>query len=212
MHRLIGMLLILPMLTWAFTGIIFFIKPGYKKAYEPLSVKTYPISAFHITPAAPHEWHRVEVKRTVLGQHLLLQEIQQGKAVSLHLNAATLNTFVPPSKTQLRLLVEDAIAHDASRYGNVHEVEGNTVYTTTGVRITLDWQHLRLQQYGRDTQLIDALYRVHYLQWTPWKSMNQVLGFVGLFLVFCLTLLGMRLLVRPQRKRKLERTRQSEDS
>jgi len=43
LHKIIGLVLILPMLGWTFTGLIFFIKPGYKGAYEQLALKTYPL-------------------------------------------------------------------------------------------------------------------------------------------------------------------------
>ena len=65
--------------------------------------------------------------------------------------------------------------------------------TDTGVEVTLDWNRVSLQQRGRDTDRIDRLYKVHYLQWTGVKSIDRVLGFVGLSLVLGLTVLGVRL-------------------
>jgi hypothetical protein len=53
-----------------------------------------------------------------------------------------------------------------------------------------------LSQRGRDTDRIDALYRIHYLQWTGSQAMDKVLGFLGLSLVVALTGLGARLAFR----------------
>ncbi len=65
--------------------------------------------------------------------------------------------------------------------------------TTTGVEVTLDWNRLALQQRGRDTDRIDALYRVHYLQWTGVDALDKVLGLLGLVLLVALAYLGARL-------------------
>ena len=38
LHKIIGVVLLLPLLGWAATGAIFFIKPGYAGAYEQLAI------------------------------------------------------------------------------------------------------------------------------------------------------------------------------
>jgi hypothetical protein len=51
LHRVIGLILLLPFFGWALTGLVFFVKPGYEGAYELLSPKTYPLdSALTINP------------------------------------------------------------------------------------------------------------------------------------------------------------------
>ena len=70
LHRLAGLVLLLPMLGWAATGAIFFIKPGYDEAYSSLTVKTYPLEA-PLAVKAPADWLEVRYLRTVLGPHLL---------------------------------------------------------------------------------------------------------------------------------------------
>ena len=42
-HRLVGLVMLLPLITWAATGAVFFIKPGYGAAYDALPIRTYPI-------------------------------------------------------------------------------------------------------------------------------------------------------------------------
>jgi hypothetical protein len=49
---------------------------------------------------------------------------------------------------------------------------------------------MSLQQRGKDTDRIDLLYKIHYLQWTGVKSVDRVVGFVGLMFVLTLTTLG----------------------
>ena len=40
---------------------------------------------------------------------------------------------------------------------------------------------------------IDALYRIHYLQWTGYKLVDRLVGLVGLLLLVTLAVLGVRL-------------------
>lgn len=91
----------------------------------------------------------------------------------------------------------DAISVNPQRYGRIVQVAGLTALTDTNVEIKLDWTRLTLQQSGRDTRRIDLLYRIHYLQWTGIKSLDNVLGLLGLTLVLALTVLGARLAIRP---------------
>jgi hypothetical protein len=54
-HRIIGLLLVLPVIGWTITGVIFFIKPGYQAAYDQLVVKTYPLEKSFVIPESK-EW------------------------------------------------------------------------------------------------------------------------------------------------------------
>jgi hypothetical protein len=58
----------------------------------------------------------------------------------------------------------------------------------------LDWNKLSLFQRGKDTDRIDLLYKIHYLQWTGIKPLDKVLGMLGILLVLALSALGARLL------------------
>jgi hypothetical protein len=95
-----------------------------------------------------------------------------------------------PTQEEVRRLVSDAFTNNPQRYGEIASVHGNTVTTSTGVEVTLDWNRMSLQQKGRDTDRIDLLYRIHYLQWTGVKSIDRVVGLVGIGLVLLLTTLG----------------------
>lgn len=190
-HRIIGVVLVLPMVGWAVTGFVFFIKPGYGGAYELLTVKTYPLDRPANGPslASGEMWLEYRVFRTILGEHLLVRTAAGWQ----HLNPSTLQPMPAPSDEEVRRLVTDAFAANPQRYGTITRVDSGAISTDTGVEITLDWNRVSLQQRGRDTDRIDRLYKVHYLQWTGVTSVDRVLGFVGLSLVLALTVLGVRL-------------------
>ncbi|MBO1519511.1 PepSY domain-containing protein [Oceanisphaera pacifica] len=193
-HKVMGILLVIPLVVWAFSGAIFFIKPGYQAAFAPLMVKTYPLDAdLSITPDP--QWQELRLLKTVLGEHLLVTTASG----PLHVNAHTLLPMPVPSLEQLHLLLSDAIAQRPMRYGELTTLEGGETshgYTSTGVKLTLNWPRLQLQQAGTDTRVINGVYRLHYLQWTPYERVNQILGFVGLALLLGLALSGVVLLLR----------------
>jgi hypothetical protein len=187
LHRIVGLAMLLPFAGWAMTGAVFFIKPGYKAAYEQLAVRTYPLDdnlAFR-----GEAWREARLMKTILGTHLLVRT----DAGWRNLDPATLRIVPVPSQEKLRLLFEDAFTANQDRYGHVATQAGAAARTTTGVDVTLDWNRLSLQQRGKDTDRIDALYRIHYLQWTGVDLLDRVLGLLGLVLLVTLAYLGARL-------------------
>ena len=200
LHRIFGLVLLLPILGWATTGFIFFVKPGYGPAYGSLRVRALPLAAASLTPASLRVqpdtgWLETRALRTVLGHHLLVRTAEGWS----QLDPVGFQPRALPADAALRALLEDAIAADsqAARYGRIARLErrddGATATTSTGVTIDLDWATLSLSQSGRDTRRIDALYRIHYLQWTGIKSVDRVLGVVGLVSLVGLAALGLRL-------------------
>jgi hypothetical protein len=188
LHRLTGLVMILPFIGWAITGAVFFIKPGYGAAYDLLAVKTYPIDGtLSITPQPG--WREVRYLKTILGPHLL---VRTDKGWS-HLSPSTLAPAGVPTDEDVRRLVGDAFAANPGRYGHITSIADGTIRTDTGVEIVLDWTRLSLQQRGTDTDRIDRLYKIHYLQWTGQQSIDKMLGLVGLTLLVLLTSLGARL-------------------
>jgi hypothetical protein len=191
LHRIIGLVMIAPFVAWAITGAIFFIKPGYGGAYEALAVKTYPLDTGMTLPSNP-AWLEVRYLKTVLGEHLLVRTASGWK----HLDAKTLEDKPAPGESETRALVADAITANPARYGHITRVDGATVTTDTGMRVTLSWTRLALSQRGPDTDRIDGIYRIHYLQWTGIAAVDKILGAAGLLLILVLTSLGVGLLLR----------------
>ena len=184
LHRLIGIVLLLPFFAWAITGLIFFIKPGYTAAYEILNVKTYPLE-HEVSVASQPGWREFRYLRTILGDHLLVRLDSGWK----QLDPVTRQPRAP-SEADVRALLKDAFTTNPQRYGEVATITDDTIKTTTGIDVSLDWNRLSLQQKGKDTDRIDLLYKIHYLQWTGIKNVDRIVGLVGIALVLVLTTLG----------------------
>jgi hypothetical protein len=188
LHRVIGLVMLLPLTGWAITGAMFFFKPGYADAYEPLKLKTYPLEPkFELHGNS--SWLEVRLVKTILGEHLLARTSNGW----LHLDPRSFEPKPEPSTDEVRALVTDAVSANPARYGRISGVEGNTITTDTGVRIELDWTRLAFTQRGKDTDRIDLLYKIHYLQWTGVNRLDKVLGALGIILVLVLSGLGARL-------------------
>jgi PepSY-associated TM region len=189
LHRVIGLVMLLPLFGWAITGFVFFVKPGYEGAYELLQPKTYQMDARAISLTPDPSWLEFRYFKTILGNHLIVRTSQGWR----HLDPATLTVRKKPTDEEIRMLVLDAFSSNPNRYGRISAVTGETVTTSTQVRIALDWSRLSLQQKGRDTDRIDRFYKIHYLQWTGVKWIDRILGMTGLALITVLSILGLML-------------------
>ena len=188
-HKFLGLLMILPFIAWAITGVFFFIKPGYSSAYESLPVKTYPLVDAECTQQTipKHQtWLEVRYVRSILGQHLLVKNEEGWHQV----DPLTKEVIKKPTKEQIDTLLNDAIRINPKRYGQIKTIDGLQVTTTTDVNISVNWSEMRLYQKGEDTAFINTMYKIHYLQWTGIKSVDKVLGIIGLVLVVILAMLG----------------------
>jgi hypothetical protein len=194
-HRIIGLLLVLPVIGWTITGIIFFIKPGYQAAYDQLVVKTYPLKKSFVIPESK-EWKEVRLLRTILGYHLL---VKTDKGFQ-HLDPISFNAKEPPTDLALTSLLNDSFLNKPERYGHVDSSDNYKFFTSTGIEVSLDWERLTLRQKGDDTELINTLYKIHYLQWTPYKGINQYMGIIGLMLLITLTLFGLKIYISGRQK------------
>ena len=190
-HRVAGIIMLLPLIAWAVTGAVFFVKPGYGAAYDALPIRTYPLEAAIAVRPDP-SWREVRHLRTILGLHLLART-DQGWA---QFDPVTLGPAAAPPGEDVMRLIADAFVVNPRRYGRITSLVGDTVTTDTGTVITFDWNRLSLQQRGRDTDRIDRLYKIHYLQWTGRRTADKFIGLGGLVLLAVLTGLGARLAFR----------------
>lgn len=192
LHRLLGLALLLPILVWAATGLLFFLKPGWGPAYSTLEPRWRPLAGAGVAPPAG----ALEARRlcTVLGEHLLVRDANGWRQVD---PATGADRPLPPPE-QVRALLADAISGERrERYGDIARLDGAKATTTTGATLELDWPSLSIAQRGADTERIDALYRLHYLQWTGARPLDRALGLLGLVALFALALAGLRLAIRP---------------
>ena len=150
--------------------------------------------------ASPPERNPFRYFNTVLGEHLIVRQLDGWR----HLHADSLQEWVLPSQAQVSLLLEEAIAANARRYGQLISVDGNQATTDTGVELSLDWTTLSISQSGRDSRWIDRIYSIHYLQWTGIELIDNLLGLVGLFLLMTITYTGSRLAIGLDAKREPE--------
>ncbi|HKS40772.1 MAG TPA: hypothetical protein VJX74_09140 [Blastocatellia bacterium] len=188
LHRILGLVMLLPLIGWAITGSIFFLKPGYAGAYDTPQVKTYPLETNIALEPAP-SWLEFRYVKTILGEHLLARTEQGWR----HLDPRSLQPRQAPTADEVRALITDALATNPSRYGHIASIEGNTATTDTDVRVTIDWNRLALAQRGTDTDWIDFFYKIHYLQWTGVATVDKALGALGIAFVLILSALGARL-------------------
>ena len=190
-HKILGLVLLIPLFGWMLTGVVFLVKPGYEAAYEKLSVKTYPIET-DINIPANERWLEFKYLKTIIGKHLLVRRDDGWQ----HLDPETFQVVNFPSADIVNLLLSDAIGENSNRYGNIISINENQARTDTGVHLTLDWQKLSLQQRGRDTRLISWLYRVHYLEWSGNTIFDKFLGGLAIIMLMTLTLLGIKLFLK----------------
>src|SRR4051794_28731464 len=127
LHKLVGLVLLIPFFGWAITGFVFFLKPGYTAAYEILTPRTYPLSIGPETPV-DRGWKEIRYLKTILGDHLLVKTNQGW----LQLDPKTLQPRGVPNETELRTLLNDAFSANPSRYGQVANIIGTTAVTNTG--------------------------------------------------------------------------------
>jgi uncharacterized iron-regulated membrane protein len=194
-HRVIGYILMLPIITWMLTGLFFFFKPGYADAYAALPIKQYPISDWPSVEVNP-EWHQVKLMQSVLGQHILIKDASGWS----HFDIETKSRMAQPSSSSLKILVNDAISIDPKRYGKIVEIHDTKFITDTGVAITFDWNTMSLRQQGKDTQMINQIYNIHYLRWTGNKTFDQFAGVIGLLSLVLLAVLGVILSLKKRAK------------
>lgn len=185
LHRLIGIILLVPLCIWSITGAIFITKPGYKNAYLKLPIQSYPLQEF-VTLDNSGDWFETRQLRTILGHHILVRNNNGWQ----QLDPKNLTTRSAPSNEQLIALINDAIQINPERYGELLTFHQDSATTNTGVTITLDWNTLKLQQRGRDTESISKLYQLHYLKWTGNNLFDTIIAIIGLGLLLILTILG----------------------
>jgi len=191
-HKVLGMVLLLPFIGWITTGVVFLIKPGYEQADATLNLQTYPLEQqYQLLPQ--QGWQEVRLLRTILGDHLLVRAGNQWR----HLDPKSLQPYPRPKTDNLVVLLDDAIASQPERYGRVTDASSGIFTTDTGVELQIDWKTLGLTQRGRDTRLIGTLYKIHYLEWFGNKTADRVLGISALAALASLVWLGLLLLRKP---------------
>lgn len=217
LHRIVGSLLVLPLVVWIATGVLFHVKHRYDEAYEALAVppeRAPDWASARLAPADVLARARVEPP-LVLGVHPsgALAYFARRADAPIAIDATSGAELALAGEADARRWIAAALARSphAARHGelvaevaplatNVRSTRTGVadpalVFETTGAkRITVDRVTGELAQTGALNDFIDATYALHYLQWTPWSAVNVGLVLVALPLVLLLAATGVRLL------------------
>lgn len=203
-HRLLGLLLVLPLVTWTATGLVFLIKPGWAGAYETLRAfddrpvdpgSLVPIAELPIAVGNATGW---ELGSTALGPVYRVAG-QDGATI---MDAATGEILSPLGRAAVEAIARHAAARAQApaRYGRVEEIlltdgEG-VVRFDGGAEVRVGRHDLSVTQRGPDTAWIDRLYELHYLRWTGIEAVDRTLAPIALVAVWLLAFTGIRKLRR----------------
>ena len=109
-HRVLGLIMIIPLFLWAITGFIFLTKPGYEGAYERITPRQYELKkALQIIPQPG--WKDIQLKQSILGLHLIVND----KGAWRNLDPTTYRERPFPAKEQIILLINDAMEQNKPR-------------------------------------------------------------------------------------------------
>ena len=197
-------MLVLPLVIWSVTGLLFHLKPGWSRAYDMLSAErpldtapTASVDALAAVAGGPVQ--RLELFGSALGP---LYRVST--AAGTVLLDAQLHRRSPLSIEDARILATDAVAHSshAADYGALRDarLSGHSVRLTfEDANVDIDRDSALITQRGRDTDRIDWLYRLHYLSWTGNRTLDKLLALTGLALIWLVMIPGLVLFVRRRR-------------
>lgn len=220
-HRLAGLVLVVPLVLWIGTGLLFHVKPGWDEAYESLAAPV----------PGPLPWEQVVFSPAILKARGLLDPgpvalaphpsgliawfgLREGRPAAVD---GTSGEPIPPASegaARAFALAAVAASRHAKSYGTIVSAETAThrsiltgvenpallFWTSGGKRVLVDRVTGEVSQTGDLNGRIDRLYRIHYLQWTPWKPVNVGLVLAASLIVILLAASGVRLAVtRPSR-------------
>jgi hypothetical protein len=214
LHRMLGLVLLAPILVWAVTGLLFQLKPGWDAAYAsldgaPPAAVLDPRGLLGLDAAVA----AAKTDAPLIGARLIASDLGPMWRLDLGgdaggrvlIDARDGRVRSPLDEAAVRALVNAAVARATrpERYGAIQGValggEDATVRFAGGATVTVGRHDAALAQRGPDTDTIDLLYRLHYLQWTESKAVNRVLAVVGVVGLVLLALVGVALLLRARR-------------
>lgn len=200
-HRWLAIVLVVLLVVWSVTGLLFHLKPGWSRAYDMLSAERGgPLQPSKLVAlsAVGDDITGLELIDTALGPLYRVSTTQGSSLV----DATSGVKKSPLSLADARTLVADAISRSshAPAYGTFETADlrdSNVVIAYSGGQtIEVSRSDARISQRGGDTDRIDWLYRIHYLQWTGNKTFDRAFAIFGLVLIWAVVLPGLVLFVR----------------
>jgi hypothetical protein len=205
MHRVLGVVLVLPLLLWTVTGLVFLVKPGWSGAYEALSAfDERPVDLGGLVPPArlgEPQATRIDLVSTAIGP-VYRMTLPGGETRIVEASSGVALSPLTPQAGERIALDAASRASARERYGTVkavrEEASAIAVDFEGGATVSVGRTDLALSQSGSDTALIDALYRMHYLQWTGVAALDRTLELAAIGGTWGLAALGLLLLRRPR--------------
>lgn len=199
LHRWAAVILVAPLVVWSITGLMFHLKPGWKRAYDMLSIER-PLDDSNVAAVQSlPRFKKLELFGTALGPMYRLD----GSSL---IDAHTLRPRSPLSIEDAKALAQDAVAQSSQHAGYGALIEAKADESTVHVQFTnamvdVDRASGSLYQHGDDTARIDWLYRIHYLKWTNIPRVDRGLAVIGLALIWVAMGAGIVLFIRRFRRR-----------
>ena len=210
-HRWLAMGLVIPLLVWSVTGLVFHLKPGWARAYDQLDeARPGPLDLAAVTaiaslprPGPGPATSRLELFDSVLGPLYRVTTLDGGALYDGRTGARR----SPLTVADARALAVDAVVrseHHAA-YGapvDARETAAEVrIQFAGGAVVRVGRDDGRLTQRGADTDRIDWLYRLHYLQWTGNRAIDRMIALAGLVLIWLAAVPGLVLAARRLRRR-----------
>lgn len=199
LHRWAALILVAPLVVWSITGLLFHLKPGWKRAYDMVSIER-PLADQNVAAVQSlPRFKKLELFGTALGPMYRLD----GSSL---IDAQTLRPRSPLSIEDAKTLAQDAVAQSSQHAGYGALIDAKSDESTVHVQfesamVDVDRASGSLYQHGADTARIDWLYRIHYLKWTNIPSVDRVVAVIGLALIWVAMAAGIVLFVRRFRRR-----------
>lgn len=220
-HRLAGLVLVVPLVLWIGTGLLFHVKPGWDEAYESLAAPSpgpLPWERVVFSPAAVKARGLLDPGPVSLAPHpsglVAWFGLKEGRPAAVDGTSGESIPSASEGAARAFALAAISASRHAASYGRIVSVEPDAhrsaltgvenpallFRTSGGKRILVDRITGEVNQSGKLNESIDLLYRIHYLQWTPWKPVNVGLVLAASLLVFLVAASGFRLaFTRPSR-------------
>jgi len=221
LHRLIGITMAIPLFLWIVTGVLFNVKYRYAEAYEPIALKTASTDAAWsgalVSPGELVSSGKLDGDSRISlfmhpSKYPAYAGVRSGTPVAV--NAVTGEYISEAMEEELKHWADDAVglSPNAARYGAiVKRSSGKRMSALTGVEdpaivfeysegkiVTVDRLTGEMSQTGTLNDWIDWTYRVHYLQWTPWRWINILLVIIAVPLTLGLAFSGLWLAFGPR--------------
>jgi uncharacterized iron-regulated membrane protein len=225
-HRVAGAVVALQLLIWIATGLFFNGKYRYDEAYEQLapvpaltdsaSPWVSPLDALERSGIGESPLRNVYLLHDNRG-YLYLFDVGSDAAPALYLADARTGQSVPAldaegAEATLRSALQRS--KHSERYGAVksaiktaktsalvgRETDAWELTLETGQQVVVTAYTAEISHDALLNSAIDWTYRIHYLQYTPWKTVNIALVLIFSVLTLSLVASGITMLVEKRRR------------